>query len=61
MKLIYPQLLAVHDIGFLQHMLSGLISICVPVKVLYFHQYLEQKSTKQKSCGKSFKIVSVLA
>ena len=27
----------------------------------YFHQDLEQKRTKQKSCGKSFKIVLVLA
>ena len=31
------------------------------VKVLYFHQDLEQKSTKQKSCGKSFKIVLIFA
>ena len=61
MKLTYPPLLAVHNIGFLQYMLFGLVSICVSVKVLYFHQDLEQKSTKQKSCGKSFKIVLVLA
>ena len=61
MKLTYPPLLAAHNIGFLQHMLFGLISIFVSVKVLYFYQDLEQKSTKQKSCGKSFKIVLVLA
>ena len=61
MKLTYPPLLAAHNIGFLQHMLFGLMSICVSVKVLYFHQDLEQKSTKQKSYGKSFKTVLVLA
>ena len=61
MKLTYPPLLAVHNIGFLQHLLFGSISVCVSVKVLYFEQDLEQKSTKQKSCGKSFKIVLVLA
>ena len=54
MKFTYPPLLAVHNNGFLQHLLFGLISVCVSVKVLYFHRDLEQKSTKQKSCGKSF-------
>ena len=50
MKLTYPPLLAV----------SIDISLCL-VKVPYFHQDLEQKRTKQKTCGKSFKIVLVLA
>ena len=59
MKLTYPPVLAVHNIGFLQDMLFSLISICVSVKVLYFHQDLEQKSTKQKRCRKSFTIVLV--
>ena len=38
-----------------------LISVYVSVKVPYFHPGLEQKRTKQKSCGKTFKIVLVLA
>ena len=58
MKLTYLPLLAVHNISFLQHLLFCLITVCV--KVLYFHQDLEQKSTKQKSCGKTFKIALVL-
>ena len=61
MKLACMPLLAVHHIGFLPHRLLGLISVCVSVEVLYFHQDLEQKSTKQKSCKKNFKIVLVLA
>ena len=64
MKLKYPPLLAVHNMGFFTtrtYLLFGLISECVSVKVLYFHQDLEQKSTKQKSCGKSFKIMLVLS
>ena len=59
MKLIYTPLLAVHHIGFLPHRLFNLISFCVAVEVLYFHQNLEQTSTKQKSCKKSSKIVLV--
>ena len=61
MKLTYSRLLAVNNIGFLQHLFFGLISVYVSVKIPYFHQDLEQKSRKQKSCGKSFKIVLVLA
>ena len=61
MKLTCPPLLAVRNIGFLQHLHFGRTSVCVFVKVLYIHQNLEQKITKQKSCRKSFKIVLVLA
>ena len=61
MKLTYPPLLAAHNMGFLQHLLFGLTSVCVSVKVLCSHKDLEQRSTKQKSCGKSFKIVLVLS
>ena len=57
MKLVYLQLLAVNNIGFLQHLLFSLVPIYVSVKILYFHQVLEQKNTKQKSYVKSFKIV----
>ena len=61
MKLIYLPLLAVNNIGFLQHLLFGLVPFYVSVKILYFHQVLEQKNTKQKSYAKSFKIVYILA
>ena len=47
----------VNDIGFLQHLLFGLVPVYVSVEILYFHQVLEQKNTKQKSYAKSFKIV----
>ena len=61
MKLTYLPLMAVHNI-LLQYLLFGFISVCVPVKALCFDQDLEQKSSyKQKSCGKSLKIVLVLA
>ena len=56
MKLVHLQLLAVNNIGFL-HLLFGLVPIYVSVKILYFHQVLEQKNAKQKSYTKSFKIV----
>ena len=61
MKLTYPPLLTVYNISFLQHLLFRLILVYVYVKVPYFHQDLKRKSTKQKSCGKSFKIVLALA
>ena len=57
MKLVYLPLLAVNNIGFLPHLLFGLVPVYVSVKILYFHQVLEQKNTKQKSYAKSFKIV----
>ena len=57
MKLAYLPLLAVNNIGFLQDLLFGLVPVYVSVKILYFHQVLEQKNTKQKSYAKSFKIV----
>ena len=57
MKLVYLSPLAVNNIGFLQHLPFGLVSVYVSVKILYFHQVLEPKNTKQKSYAKSFKIV----
>ena len=54
MKLVYLPLLAVNNIGFLQHLLFGLVPVYVSVKILYF---LEQRDTKTKSYAKSFKIV----
>ena len=57
MKLLYLPLLAVNDIRFLPQLLFGLVPVYVSVKILYFHQVLEQKNTKQKSYAKSFKIV----
>ena len=56
MKLANLPLLAVKNIGFLQHLLFGLVPVYVSVKILFFHQVLEQKNTK-KSYAKSFKIV----
>ena len=47
-KLVYLPLLTVNNIGFLQHMLFGLVLVYVSVKILYFHQVLEQKNTKEK-------------
>ena len=57
MKLVHLPLSAVNNIGFLQHLLFGLGPVYVSVKILYFHQVLAQKNTKQKSYAKSFKIV----
>ena len=57
MELVYLPHLAVDNIGFLQLLLFGLLPVYVSVKILYFHQVLEQKKTKQKSYAKSFKIV----
>ena len=57
MKVVYFLLLAVNNIGFLQHLRFGLVPIYVPVKILYFPQVLEQNNTKQKGYAKSFKIV----
>ena len=54
MKLVYLPLLAVNNIGFLQHLLFGLVPVYVSVKILYF---LEKRDTKTKSYAKSFKIV----
>ena len=54
MKLVYLPLLAVNNIGFLQHLLYGLIPVYVSVKILYFHQVLEQKNTKQKKLCEKF-------
>ena len=48
MKLLYLPLLAKNNIGFLQHLLFGVVPV-TSVKILYFHQVLEQKNTKQKS------------
>ena len=42
---VYLSLLAVNNIGFLQHLLFSLVPDYVSVKILYFHQALEQKST----------------
>ena len=57
MKLVYLPHLAVNNIGFLQHLLFGLVPVYVSIKILYFRQVLEQTNTKQKSYAKSFKIV----
>ena len=57
MKLVYLPLLAVNNIGFLQHPLFGLVPVYVSSKKLYFYHVLEQNNTKQKSYAKSFKIV----
>ena len=57
MKLVYLPLWAVNNIGFLLHLLLGLVPVYVSVKILHFHQVLEQENTKQKSYAKSFKIV----
>ena len=57
MKLLYLPHLAVNDIGLLQHLLFGLVPVHVSVRILYFHQVLEQKNTKQKNYAKSIKIV----
>ena len=57
MKLVYLPLLAVNNIGFLQHLLFGLVPVHVSVKILYFHQVLEQKNAKKGSYAKSFKIL----
>ena len=56
MKLAY-----INNIGFLQHLLFGLVPVYVSVKIQYFYQVLEQKNRKQKSYAKSFKIVQILA
>ena len=45
MKLVYLPLLVVNNIGFLQHLLFALVPFYVSVKILYFHQVLEQKNT----------------
>ena len=55
MKLVYLPLLAVNNVGFLEHLLFGLVPVYVSAKILYFHQVLEQKNAKQKSYAKSFK------
>ena len=60
MKLVY-HFWPLINIGFLQHLLFGLVPVNVSVKILYFHQVLEQKNTKQKSYAKSFKIEQILA
>ena len=57
MKLMYLPLLAVEHIGFLPHLLFGFIPVYVSVKILHFHQILEQSNAKQKSYAKSFEIV----
>ena len=57
MKLVYLPPLAVNNIGFLQHLLFGLVPVYASVKIVYFHQVLAQKNTKQKSYVKSPKIV----
>ena len=44
MKLAY-----INNIGFLQHLLFGLVPVYVSVKIQYFYQVLEQKNRKQKS------------
>ena len=50
MKLVYLPLLAVNNIVVYNIcMLFGLVPVYVSVKILYFHQVLEQKNTKQKS------------
>ena len=57
MNPVYLPGLSANNIGFLQHLLFGLVPVYVSVKILYFHQVLEQKNTKQKSYARSFKIV----
>ena len=56
MKLVYLPLLAVNNIGFLQHLLFGLVPVYVFVKKLYFYQVLEQKNSKQKVMRKVLKL-----
>ena len=57
MKQINLPHLAVYNIGCLQHLLFGFISVHACVKRLYFHQVLKGNNAKQKS----FKIVLSLA
>ena len=38
MKLVYPAILAVNNIDFLQHLLFGLKPVYVSVKIPYFRQ-----------------------
>ena len=57
MKQIHLPHLAVYNIGCLQHLLFGFISVHACVKRLYFHQVLKGNNAKQKS----FKIVLSLA
>ena len=57
MKLVYLPLLANNNIVFLQHLPFGLVPVYVSVKILYFHQILAQKNTKQKSYAETFEIV----
>ena len=61
MKLVYLPHLAANNIGFLQHLLFGLVLVYMSVKIPHFHQVVEQKNTKQKNYAKSFKIVLILA
>ena len=54
--------LTVNNIGFLQHLLFGLVPVYVCVKKLYFYQVLEQKNTKHLGCCSTFgKCKSTLA
>ena len=58
MKLVYLPLLAVNNIGFLQHLLFGLAPVYVSVKILYFSPSFRAKEHKTKKVyAKSFKIV----
>ena len=56
MKLVYLQVLAVNKIGFLQHLLFGLVPVYVSVKILYFHQVLAQKTQNKKVMRKVLKL-----
>ena len=46
MKFVYLPLLAVSNIGFLQHLLFGLVPVYASVDILYFHKVTEQKNAK---------------
>ena len=54
--LVYTTTLAVNNIGFLEHLIFGLVPVYVYVKILYFHQILEQKNTNKKVMQKVLKL-----
>ena len=56
MELVYLPHLAVNNIGFLQLLLFGLLPVYVSVKILYFHQALEQRTQNKKVIRKVLKL-----
>ena len=56
MKLVYLPLLAVNNIGFLQLLLFGLVSVYVSVKILHFHQVFGKRAENKKVIRKVLKL-----